>query len=95
MCQYTHVPAHLPHVKLTNLACACTATWNFGMHMIANEHTQHTSDALGLPHYTYGVLVQHMYIYTDNEIHRFCSWAASNNILPLTKYMGVSLLINM
>ena len=44
------------------------------------------------PHYTCGVQVQ--YICTDNEMHWFCSWAASSSISQLTKYMGMSLLIN-
>ena len=46
-----------------------------------------------LPHYKCGVQVQQTHI--DNETHRFCSWAASNSILRLMKYMGMSLLINM
>ena len=78
--------------------------------MPANEHTQHMNDAhykltFGLPYYTcavhvcctrvlYTCAVQVQQIHMDNEMHRFCSYAASNNILLLIKYMGVSLLIN-
>ena len=60
MCQYTHVFACLPHVKLKKMVCTSTVACNFGMQMIASEHMQNVSDvhhqlALGLPHYTCGV----------------------------------------
>ena len=62
-CQYTHVPAGLPHVKLKNLAYTCTVAHNCGVRTTVSEHTQHTSDArhklaLGLPQYMCGVQVQ-------------------------------------
>ena len=49
--------------KTLKMACMCTVAHNFGVHTIASEHTQHTSDAclelrLGLPHYTCSVQVQ-------------------------------------
>ena len=63
VCQYTHVPAGLPHVKLKNLACTCTVAHNFGVHTTVSEHMQHTNDtrhklALGLAQYMCGVQVQ-------------------------------------
>ena len=45
-CGYTRVPACLPHVKFINLTFTHTVAHNFGIHMPASEHTQHTSDAL-------------------------------------------------
>ena len=80
------------------MACICTVGCKSGMHTITSEHKLYTSDAsyeltLGLPHYTYGVQVQYTHI--DNEMHRFCSWVASNSILTLTNsYMVMSLLMN-
>ena len=49
--------------KLKHLACTHTVACNFGVCMLASEHTQHTSGAchalaLGLPHYTCGVQIQ-------------------------------------
>ena len=53
------------------------------MRTIASEYMQHTSDAchnltLCLLYYMCGVQVQYTCI--DNEMHWFCSWAASNSI---------------
>ena len=54
------VLARLTRVKLQKLACARTVACNFGVRMLASEHTRHTRNArhehaLGLPHYTCGV----------------------------------------
>ena len=66
----------------------------------ASEHMWHTGDAchelaLSLPHQTCHVHTHNIIV---NEMHGFCSWAASlviPSVLPMMKYVGMSLLINM
>ena len=75
-CRHTRVLAHLMHVKLQKLACACTVACNFGMRTWACEHTQHMRNAchelaLGLPHYMCGVTTGTVAV--GNELQLFCS----------------------
>ena len=72
----THVPAHLLHVKLENLAYTLIVACSFGMHLIVSEHVRYTNDvrhelALSLLHYMCDVQIQWTHI--DNEMHRFYS----------------------
>ena len=60
-----------------------------GVCMPASEHMRHKSDAsheltLGLPHYMYGVQVQQLHI--GDEMHRFCSQAASSYVVIVFYY---------
>ena len=76
VCRHTRVLACLIRVKLQKLACARTVARNFGMHMRASEHTQHTRNArhelaLRLPHYTCGVTTGTVTV--GNELQLFCS----------------------
>ena len=56
------------------------------MHIMSSDLVCHTTHVV----YRYS-----RYIRIDNEMHWFCGWAASNSVSPLTKYVGLSLLINM
>ena len=72
--------ARLTHVKLQKLACAR----NFGMRTRTSEHTEHTSNArhelaLGLPHYTCGVITGTVAV--GNEMQLFCSLSASLSVV--------------
>ena len=68
--------AHLTHVKLQKLVCACTVASNFGVRKRASEHTRHMRNArhelaLGLPHYTCGVTTGTVAV--GNEMQLFYS----------------------
>ena len=102
---YTCVPAHLPHVKLLNLVCTCTAAWILLCSFVpVNTCNRWEMQVTSSDLICYTTCMVYRYssctVAIDNEIICFTvyqflyNYVVINTILLFAKYVGVSLLIN-